>query len=172
MRTYRYAPALKSAIEKQVNEMLEFSLIQHNKSPFASSVILVKKKDGTYIFCMDYRHLNVLTAKAKFPVPIIDEFLDELHGVAWFSTLDLRAGFHQIRMAPADQYKTVFQKHHGHFEFRVMAFGLTRAPATFQGAMNSTLKPLLHMCALVFFDDILVYSDTWEHHIQHLEQVL
>jgi hypothetical protein len=172
MRPYRYAPALKSEIEKQVNEMLESGLIQHSKSPFASSVILVKKMDGTSRFCVDYRHLNALTAKAKFPIPIIDEFLDELHGVAWFSTLDLNAGFHQIRMAPADQYKTVFQTHHGHFEFRVMAFGLTGAPGTFQGAMNSTLKPLLHKCALVFFDDILVYSDTWEHHIQHLEQVL
>jgi hypothetical protein len=172
MLLYRYAPALKLEIEKQVNEMLEAGLIQHIKSPFASSVILVKKKDGTYRFCVDYRHLNALTAKAKFPVPIIDEFLDELHGAAWFSTLDIRAGFHQIRMAPADQYKTVFQTHHGHFEFRVMAFGLNGAPTTFQGAMNSTLKPLLHKCALVFLDDILVYSDTWEHHIQHLEQVL
>jgi tRNA A37 N6-isopentenylltransferase MiaA len=108
MRLYRYAPALKSEIEKHVNEMLESGLIQHNKSHFASSVILVKKKDGTYRFCVDYRHLNALTAKAKFLVPIIDEFLDELHGAAWLSTLYLHAGFHQIRMAPADQYKTVF----------------------------------------------------------------
>jgi hypothetical protein len=88
--------------------MLESGLIQHNKSPFASSVILVKKKDGTYRFCVDYRHLNALTAKAKFRVPIIDEFPDELHGAGWFSTLDLRVGFHQIKMALVDQYKTTF----------------------------------------------------------------
>ena len=131
---------------------------------------LLKKQTDSY--CVDYRHLNALTAKTKFPVPVIDEFLDELHGAAWFSTLDLRAGFHQIRMAPQDQYKTAFQTHHGHFEFRVKAFRLTGAPATFQGAMNKTLQPLLRKCVLVFFDDILVYNDTWDNHLIHLEWVL
>jgi hypothetical protein len=172
MRPYWYAPALKTEIEAQVAEMLASGLIQHSKSPFASSVILVKKKDNSYHFCVDYRHLNALTTKSKFHVPIIDELLDELSGAAWFSTLDLHAGFHQIRMDPSDQHKTAFQTHHGHFEFRVMAFGLTGAPATFQGAMNRTLQPLLRKCVLVFFDDILVYSDTWDNHLLHLEQVL
>lgn len=171
MRPYRYAPALKNEIEQQVTEMLNTGIIQPSKSAFSSSVILVKKKDHTYRFCVDYRHLNALTLKTKFPVPVIDEFLDELHGASWFTTLDLRAGFHQIRMHPQDQYKTAFQTHHGHFEFRVMAFGLSGAPATFQGAMNSTLAPLLRKCALVFFDDILVYSCTWEDHLIHLSQV-
>jgi hypothetical protein len=96
MRPYRYAPALKSDIERQVRDMLQSGIIQHSQSDFSSSVILVKKKDGSYHFCVDYRHLNALTVKTRFPVPVIDEFLDELHGAAWFSTLDLRAGFHQI----------------------------------------------------------------------------
>jgi hypothetical protein len=172
MRPYRYAPALKNEIENQVTDMLQARTIQHSHSEFASSVILVKKKDNTYRFCVDYRHLNALTIKTKYPVPIIDEFLDELHGAAWFSTLDLRAGFHQIRMHPEDQHKTAFQTHHGHFEFKVMPFGLSGAPATFQSAMNSTLAPLLRKCVLVFFDDILIYSKTWEDHMQHVAQVL
>jgi hypothetical protein len=168
MRPYRYAPTLKNEIEQQVTDMLQAGTIQNSHSEFASSVILVKKRDNTYRFCVDYRHLNALIVKTKYPVPIIDEFLDELYGAVWFSTLDLRAGFHQIRMSPQDQHKTAFQTHHGHFEFKVMPFGLSGAPATFQGAMNSTLAPLLRKCVMVFFDDILVYSKTWEEHLQHL----
>jgi hypothetical protein len=172
MRPYRYAPALKDEIEKQVVEMLQLGIVQPSKSAFSSSVILVKKKDQTYRFCVDYRHPNALTLKTKFPVPVIDEFLDELHGASWFSTLDLRAGFHQIRMSPQDQHKTAFQTHHGHFEFRVMAFGLSGALATFQSAMNTTLAPIMRKYALVFFDDILVYNKSWEDHLFHLTQVL
>jgi hypothetical protein len=105
-------------------------------------------------------------------VPVIDELLDELKGASWFSTLDLCAGFHQIAMDPTDSYKTTCQTHNGHFEFRVMSFGLTGAPHSFQKAMNSSLAPFLRKFALVFFDDILIYSQTYEDHIAHLEQVL
>ena len=121
---------------------------------------------------MDYRNLNALTIKSKYPVPIIDELLDELFGASWFSILDLRAGFHQILLKAGEEHKTAFQTHLGHYEFRVMAFGLTRAPDTFQRAMNNTLAPLLHHCAIVFFDDILVYRDSLEAHVNHLQQVL
>jgi hypothetical protein len=172
MRPYRYAPALKTEIEQQVADMLKTGIIQPSQSEFASSVILVKKKDNTYRFCVYYRHLNALTVKTKFPVPIIDEFLDELSGTAWFTTLDLRARFHQIRMNPQDQHKTTFQTHHVHYEFRVMPFGLSGAPATFQSAMNSALAPLLRKGVLVFFDDILVYNHTWAEHLHSLQQVL
>jgi hypothetical protein len=120
---------------------------------------------------MDYRMLNALTVKTKFLIPVIDELLDELSSAQWFSCLDLRAGFNQIRLAPGEEYKTAFQTYWGHFEYTVMSFGLTGAPNTFQGVMNTTLKPLLRKCIIVFFDDILVYSSFFEQHLVHLRQV-
>uniref|UniRef100_A0A453PNP6 Reverse transcriptase domain-containing protein n=1 Tax=Aegilops tauschii subsp. strangulata TaxID=200361 RepID=A0A453PNP6_AEGTS len=103
---------------------------------------------------------------------IIDELLDELAGACWFTKMDLKAGFHQIRLAPGEEYKTAFQTHHGHFEFLVVAMGLTGAPATFQGTINFDLSPLLRKCVLCFFDDILVFSKTFEEHLEHVAQVL
>lgn len=135
-------------------------------------MILVKKKDGTWRLCVDYRHLNALTVIAKYPVPVIEELLDELHGVVWFSKLDLRAGYHQIRLAEGEEYKTTFQTHEGHFEYKVVSFGLAGAPGTVNGAMHTTLHPLLRKCVLFFFDDILIFSKTLEEHVHHLRQVL
>ena len=108
------------------------------------------------------------TIKSKFPIPFIDELLDELASARWFTCLDLHIGFNQIRLAPGEEYKTAFQTHWGQFEYSVMSFGLTGAPNTFKGAMNSTLKPLLRIYVILFFDDILVYNPTLEQHIQHL----
>jgi len=115
--------------------------------------------------------LNALTVKSKFPIPVID-LLDELAHAKWFSVLDLRAGFNQIRLALGEEYKTAFQTHWGQFEYSVMSFGLTDAPNTFQGAMNITLRPLLRKCVIVLFDDILVFSSSLADHLCHLRQVL
>jgi hypothetical protein len=172
VRPYRYPPAIKDDIERQVAEMLQAGLIRPSSSPFSSSVLLVKKKDGTFRFCVDFRQLNALTAKTKYPVPVIEELLDELTHASWFSCLDLAAGYHQIRLQAGEEFKTAFQTHTGQYEFMVMAFGLTGAPGTFLKAMNTTLAPLLRKCVLVFFDDILIYSRNYAEHLDHIRLVL
>ena len=154
-----------------MQEILSQGLILHSHSSFSSPVLLVRKKDGGYRFCVDFRHLNALTLKSKFPVPVFDQLMDELAHARWFSTLDLRASFHQILLREGEEFKTAFQTHLGQYEFRVMAFGLTGAPGTFQGAMNTTLAPGLRKFVIVFFDDILVFSPSFESHVMHLQQV-
>lgn len=172
VRPYRYPPAIKDEIERQVQNMLKEGIIQPSSSPFSSSVLLVKKKDKSWRFCVDFRHLNAITLKCKYPVPLIDDFLDELGKASWFTSLDLTAGYHQVRLKDGEAYKTAFQTHSGHYEFRVMAFGLSGGPATFQKAMNTTLASLLRKCVLVFFDDILIYSQSYEEHLHHIRLVL
>jgi hypothetical protein len=162
-RPYIYSPEQKDEIERHISTMLQSGLIVPSLSPFASPVLLVKKKDNTWRFCVDYRKLNNITAKNRFPLPII-----EISRAKFFTTIDLTSGFHQIRMIPEDEVKTSFKTHHGHFQFRVMAFGLTNAPATFQWLMNAIFAKYMRRFVLVFMDDILFFSKTMDEHVEHL----
>ncbi|WVZ93867.1 hypothetical protein U9M48_039820 [Paspalum notatum var. saurae] len=171
LRPYRYTPLQKDEIERQVAKLLQTNMIQRSRSPYASPVLLVKKKCGEWRLSVDFRRLNAYTIKNKFPIPIVEELFEELHGAQWFTTLDLRSGFHQILVAEEDRYKTAFQTHQGHYEYKVMPYGLTSAPATFQSVMNFILASLLRKCAVVFIDDILIYSKSIQEHAQHVQQV-
>ncbi|WVZ85511.1 hypothetical protein U9M48_032433 [Paspalum notatum var. saurae] len=171
LRPYRYNPLQKDEIEKQVQELLKLGMIKFSNSPFASPALLVKNKTGDWRLCVDYRRLNAMTIKNKYPLPVIEELLDELARAQWFTSLDLRAGYHQIRMEEADQAKTAFQTHHGHFEYTVMPYGVTGGPATFQQVMNTVLDSVLRKFVVVFIDDILIYSKTWDDHLKHIQQV-
>ncbi|KAI3762549.1 hypothetical protein L1987_52980 [Smallanthus sonchifolius] len=159
-------------LSNQLQELLDKGFIRPSFSPWGAPVLFVKKKDGTFRMCIDYRELNKLTIKNRYPLPRIDDLFDQLQGSSFYSKIDLRSGYHQLRIQEEDVPKTAFRTRYGHYEFLVMPFGLTNAPAVFMDLMNRVCKPYLDKFVIVFIDDILIYSRTKEDHEHHLKLIL
>ena len=162
----------RGEVDKQVTEMLSQNVIQRSTSPWASPVVLVRKKDGTYRFCIDYRKLNLVTKQNANPLPRVDDLLDALNGYSIFSTLDLRSGYWQVSMCPEDREKTAFMTPHGLFEFLRMPYGLSTAPATFSRAISIVLSGLTYEMCLCYFDDVIIFSKDMQQHCERLSTVL
>ncbi len=169
---YRMSPREMQELERQIKEGIESGAIRPSTSPFGAPVLFVVKKDGTLRMCVDYRRLNNATIKNKYPLPRIDDLLDRLNGARYFTALDLKSGYHQLVLPESDIPKTAFNTPFGHFEWTVLIEGLSNAPATFQSTMNHVLTPVLGKCALVYLDDVIIYSKTPEQHEHDVRQVL
>ncbi|UYV65069.1 hypothetical protein LAZ67_3003037, partial [Cordylochernes scorpioides] len=171
-RPYRVSQVERQTIQNEVDKMLKGGIVQLSESPWSSPVVLVKKKNGSWRFCVDYRHLNKITKKDVYPLPRIDDTLDCLRGASYYSSMDLRSGYWQIEVDEADREKTAFIRPDGLYEFKVMPFGLCNAPATFERMMDTLLRGLKWSMCLCYLDDIIVFSPTFDEHVRRLELVL
>jgi hypothetical protein len=169
---YRLSFQERDELKKQIIELLDKGFIQPSKSPYGAPILFVKKKDGKLRMCVDYRALNRITIKNRCPLPRIDDLLDRLRGAKFFTCLDLRSGYHQVRVHPDDIEKTAFRTHLGHFQFTVLPFGLCNAPATFQTLMNDIFRREIDDFVLIYLDDIMIFSSTLEEHLAHVRHVL
>ncbi|KAL0561633.1 hypothetical protein IC582_002073 [Cucumis melo] len=169
---YRMALAELKELKVQLQELLDKGFIRPSVSPWSALVLFVKKKDGSMRLCIDYRELNKVTVKNRYPLPRIDDLFDQLQGATVFSNIDLRSGYHQLRIKDGDVPKIAFRSRYGHYEFIVMSFGLTNAPVVFMDLMNRVFREFLDTFVIVFIDDILIYSKTEAEHEEHLRIVL
>ncbi|GJR38349.1 putative reverse transcriptase domain-containing protein [Tanacetum coccineum] len=169
---YRLAPSEMKELSDQLKELSDKGFIRPSSSPWGAPVLFVKKKDGSFRMCIDYRELNKLTVKNRYPLPRIDDLFDQLQGSSIYSKIDLRSGYHQLRVREEDIPKTAFRTRYGHYEFQVMSFGLTNAPAVFMDLMNRVCKPYLDKFVIVFINDILIYSKSKKEHAKHLTLIL
>lgn len=168
----RIPPNQYKEVKEHISDLLRKGVIQESSSSYASPIVLVRKPDGSLRLCVDYRRLNSKTRRDAFPLPRIDESLDALSGAAFFSTLDLASGYHQVVMHEKDRDKTAFTTPFGLYEYLRMPFGLCNAPATFQRLMQATMSDLAFQIVLIYLDDLLVFSPTFQDHLVRLETVL
>ncbi|GJU16186.1 putative reverse transcriptase domain-containing protein [Tanacetum coccineum] len=169
---YRLAPSEMQELSYQLQELADQGFIRPSTSPWGAPVLFVKKKDGSFKMCIDYRELNKLTIKNCYPLPRIDDLFDQLQGSSTYSKIDLRSGYHQLRVRDEDIPKTAFRTRYGHYEFQVMPFGLTNVPVVLMDLINRVCKPYLDKFVIVFIDDILIYSRNKEEHANHLRIIL
>nr|GEX05061.1 putative reverse transcriptase domain-containing protein [Tanacetum cinerariifolium] len=169
---YRLTPSEMKELAKQLQELSDKGFIRPSSSPWGAPVLFVKKKDRSFCMCIDYHELNKLTVKNRYPLPKIDELFDQLQGSSVYSKIDLRSGYHQLRIHEEDILKTVFTTRYGYYEFQVMPFGLTNAPAVFMYLINRVCKPYLDKFVIIFIDDILICSKNKEEHEEHLKLIL
>ena len=171
-RPWREPLGMKNVVKEELDKMTKQGVIEPSSSAWASPIVLVKKKDGSIRFCVDYRKLNSITTKNAYSLPRIEDNLDALKGAKFFSTLDLVSGYWQVEMAPEDKEKTTFCTKYGLFQFKVMPFGLSNAPGTFERLMETVLRGMQWERAVLYLDDIIVFSDSVEEHLKRLEEIL